>query len=225
MIPSNRYSRVLGAPFGGTWPCETGHATTGSWKDWILYRGRSDSAVATVLHPIQTADVFLIDTDVLSALRRRKRNPEIARWLAAQRTTDLHLSVVSIGEIERGIAGVKCRDSAFAERLEEWLDALLRIYGDRVLTVDLSVARRWVRLSEEMRHNGADLLIAATALEHGLTVVTRNTRDFAAAGVPVLDPSTPRSAPASPPASGSPSAPASPSASGSPSAPASPPAS
>ena len=153
--------------------------------------------------------MFLVDTDVLSALRRRERNPGIARWLAGQRTTDLYLSVVSIGEVERGIAGVKCRDPAFAERLEEWLDVLLRIYGDRILTVDLSIARRWGRLSEEIGHKGADLLIAATALEHGLTVVTRNTRHFAAAGVPVLDPS----APDSPPVSGSPSAPASPPAS------------
>ena len=147
--------------------------------------------------------MFLIDTDVLSALRRRERNPEIARWLAGQRTTDLYLSVVSIGEIERGIAGVKCRDSAFAERLEEWLDALLRIYGDRILSVDLSVARRWGRLSDEIGHKGADLLIAATALEHGLTVVTRNARHFTGAGVPVLDPSASDSpsAPTPPPAS------------------------
>ncbi|MYG80948.1 MAG: type II toxin-antitoxin system VapC family toxin [Gemmatimonadetes bacterium] len=141
--------------------------------------------------------MFLIDTDVLSALRRRERCPEIARWLAAQRTTDLYLSVVSVGEIERGIARVKCRDPAFAARLEEWLDALLRIYGDRILPADLSVARRWGRLSADIGHNGADLLIAATALEHGLTVVTRNTRYFAAAGVPVLDPSAPAPPPAS----------------------------
>ena len=172
-------------------------------------------------------EVFLIDTDVLSALRRRDHNPEIARWLARQRTTDLYLSVVSIGEIERGIAGVKCGDPAFAERLEEWLDTLLRIYGDRILTVDLSVARRWGWLSDELCHTGADLLIAATALEHGLTVVTRNTRRFAAAGVPVLDPSAPASPsrPAHPPGPAPPSAPDSPPASGSPSAPASPPAS
>ncbi len=213
MIPSNRYSRVLGAPFGGTWPCETGHATTGSSNDWIPSCGRSVSAGATVLQRTRAPDVFLIDTDVLSALRRRDRNLEIARWLAGQRTTDLYLSVVSVGEIERGIAGVKCRDPGFAERLEEWLDALLRIYGDRVLTVDLSVARRWGRLSDEIGHKGADLVIATTALEHGLTVVTRNTRHFAAAGLPVLDPSAPAypSAPATPPA------PTSPSASGSPS--------
>lgn len=152
---------------------------------------------------MRRSELFLIDTDVLSALRRHERNPEIARWLAAQRTTDLYLSVVSVGEIERGIAGVKCRDPAFAARLEKWLDALLRIYGDRILTVDVSIARRWGLPSEEIGHKGADLLIAATALEHGLTVVTCNTRHFAAAGVPVLDPSAPDSpsAHASPPAS------------------------
>lgn len=157
--------------------------------------------------------MFLIDTDVLSALRRRERNPEVARWLAAQRTSDLYLSVVSIGEIERGIAGVECRDPVFAGRLEEWLDALLRLYRDRILPIDLSVARRWGRLSAGIGHVGADLLIAATAMEHGLTVVTRNTRHFAAAGVPVLDPS----APASPSATGSPSATDPPSATDSPS--------
>lgn len=158
--------------------------------------------------------MFLIDTDVLSSLRRRERCPGIARWLAARRTTDLYMSVVSVGEIERGIAGVKCRDPAFAARLEEWLDALLRIYGDRILPVDLSVARRWGRLSADIGHKGADLLIAATALEHGLTVVTRNTRHFAVAGVPVLDLSAaaPSPTPASPLAPDSPSTPAPPAA-------------
>ena len=141
--------------------------------------------------------MFLIDTDVLSALRRRERAPEVARWLATQRSSDLYLSVVSIGEIERGLTGVQGRDPCFADRLEEWLDALLRIYGDRILPVDLAVARRWGRLSADFCHTGADLLIAATALEHGLTVVTCNTRHFTPAGVPVLDPSGPAAPPPS----------------------------
>ena len=130
--------------------------------------------------------MYLIDTDVLSALRRRERNPEVARWLAAQRVTDLYLSVVSVGEIEQGLAGVKDRDPAFAARLEDWLDALLRLYGDRILPIDLSVARRWGRLSQKVGHAGPDLLIAATALEHGLTVVTCNSRHFRPTGVAVL---------------------------------------
>lgn len=135
--------------------------------------------------------MYLIDTDVLSALRKRERNPGVARWIADQRAIDLFLSVVSIGELERGLAAVEGRDPAFADRLEDWLDALLRHYGDRILPVDLPVARRWGRLSQQAGNAGPDLLIAATALEHGLTVVTRNTRHFEPTGVPVLDPSTP----------------------------------
>jgi len=135
--------------------------------------------------------MFLIDTDVLSALRKRERHPEILGWLAGQRPSDLYLSVVSVGEMERGLSGVKGRDAGFAGQLEEWLDALLRLYGNRILPVDLAVARRWGRLSHDIGNTGPDLLIAATALEHGLTVVTCNCRHFRSTGVPVLDPSRP----------------------------------
>ncbi|MFO8237047.1 MAG: PIN domain-containing protein [Prochlorococcaceae cyanobacterium] len=69
-----------------------------------------------------------------------------------------------------------------------WLDQLLRLYDDRLLPVDVGVARRWGQLSAELGHDGADLLIAATALERGLTVVTRNLRHFTATGVETLDP-------------------------------------
>ena len=137
--------------------------------------------------------MFLIDTDVLSALRRRERSPGVARWIAAQRTTDLYLSVVSIGEIERGIARARRRDPAFARSLAGWLDTLLALYAERILAVDLLAARRWGRLTGAIGHESADLLIAATAIEKGLTVVTRNVRHFEPTGVPVLDPSVLRS--------------------------------
>ena len=133
--------------------------------------------------------MFLIDTDVLSALRKRQRHPEIARWVEEQRSADLYLSVVSVGEIERGIVRQQRRDPAHAHALAIWLDSLLALYGERILAVDLSAARRWGRLSGLLGHEGADLLIAATALEHGLTVVTRNVRHFEPTGVTVLDPS------------------------------------
>ena len=108
--------------------------------------------------------MFLIDTDVLSTLRRRERSPDIVRWIAAQRTTDLYLSVVSIGEIERGIAGALRRDPALARSLAGWLDTLIALYAERILPVDLSAARRWGRLSAAMGHEGADLLIAAMSV-------------------------------------------------------------
>jgi predicted nucleic acid-binding protein len=130
--------------------------------------------------------MFLLDTDVLSALRRRERNPEIARWVGTQRTTDLYLSVVTVGEIERGIARQQRRDTAFAQSLALWLDRMLDWYGERVLPVDIATARRWGRLSADIGHDSADLLIAATALEHGLTVATRNVRHFEPTGVAVV---------------------------------------
>ncbi len=131
---------------------------------------------------------FLLDTDVLSVLRRRDRNPSVARWLESQRTADLHLSVVTIGEIERGISRQRDRDPAFARELADWLDKVLTWYGDRVLAVDTGTARRWGQLSEMLGHTNADLLIAATALEFGLTVVTRNARHFEPTGATVLNP-------------------------------------
>ena len=132
--------------------------------------------------------MFLLDTDVLSALRSRDRNPVAARWLEAQRTADLYLSTVTVAEIERGIVRQRRRDPAFAQELARWLDRVLAWYGDHVLAFDVPTARRWGQLSGHLGHAGADLLIAATALEHGLTVVTRNTGHFEPTGVSVFNP-------------------------------------
>ena len=132
--------------------------------------------------------MFLVGTDVLPVLRRRERHPKLAQWLEGQRTEDLYLSAVTVGKIERGITQQQRRDASFARELVAWLDRVLAWYGDRVLAIDVSTARRWGRLSGALGHDSVDLLIAATAIEHGLTVVTRNVRHFEPAGVPVLNP-------------------------------------
>lgn len=137
--------------------------------------------------------MFLIDTDVLSALAKRRRNENVSAWLAGQRSGDLFVSVVSIGEIERGISRQRRVNPDFASALAQWLDQVLAAYGDRVLPFDLGAARRWGHLSAAIGSNGADLQIAATALERGLTVVTGNMSDFEPTGVAVLNPFTPRS--------------------------------
>jgi toxin FitB len=134
--------------------------------------------------------MYLLDTMVVSELRKRSRDEGAAQWLSERSTSELFLSVVTVGEVERGIARARERDPDFAGRLEDWLRRLLRLYGDRVLPVDIPVARRWGRLSHALGHTGADLLIAATGLELGLTVVTRNVRHFAPTGVATLDPFT-----------------------------------
>jgi toxin FitB len=132
--------------------------------------------------------MFLLDTVVLSELRKRDRNPNVVRWLTDKVADDIFLSAVTIGEIERGIVRQRGKDPAFAEALESWLDRTIQIYGDRILPVDTQTARRWGSLSARIGNDGADLLIAATALEHGLTVVTRNIRHFEPTGVALIDP-------------------------------------
>ncbi len=135
--------------------------------------------------------MYIVDTDVLSSLAKRNRQSGAAKWIAKQRTTNLFLSVVTIGEIERGIALQRNRNPQFAAALAAWLDQILASYGDRILPFDLPAARRWGQLSATLGHGGADLQIAATALENGLAVVTGNSQHFAPTGVQVIDPFRP----------------------------------
>jgi len=132
--------------------------------------------------------MYLIDTVVLSDLRKRQRHAGIVRWLHDKAVDALFLSAITIGEIERGVVRQQVKNPVFAEALRAWLDRTVETYGDRILSVDTRVARRWGRLSARIGHGGADLLIAATALENGLTIVTRNVRHFLPTGVPVEDP-------------------------------------
>jgi predicted nucleic acid-binding protein len=112
----------------------------------------------------------------------------VSAWFQRQRTTDLFVSVVTIGEIERGIRRLRTNNPSFADSLAAWLDGVLAIYGERILPFGIQAARRWGALSAALGNDSADLMIAATALERGLTVVTRNTSDFEPTGVAVLNP-------------------------------------
>ena len=132
--------------------------------------------------------MYLLDTNVVSAPRRPDRHPAPTVWLKDQRASDLYISVVTVAEIERGVARQIPQNPNFARELAAWMERTLAGFADRLLGVDVPTARRWGRLSATLGHNGADLLIAATALEHGLTVVTRNTRHFKPTGAPVLNP-------------------------------------
>jgi predicted nucleic acid-binding protein len=132
--------------------------------------------------------MILLDTVVLSELRKRGTSPQVIRWLTGYQDSDLFLSVVSIGEIERGIERKRTIDPVFAALLTRWIEDLLRLYGDRILPVTSAIARRWGNLSARLGNDSADLLIAATALTHGLKVATRNVRHFAPTGVEVINP-------------------------------------
>ncbi len=133
--------------------------------------------------------MYLIDTDILSALREKRRDARTERWLESRRPSDLFLSVVTLAEIECQVARELGSDPKVGRELGAWLDRLIDLYQDRVLSVDLAIAKRWGRLSIEVGHEGADLMIAATALEKGLTVVTLNVSKFRPMGVQTIDPS------------------------------------
>lgn len=131
---------------------------------------------------------YLLDTDILSAIRRKHRDPNLEKWLRSLNSIDVFLSVVTLGEVERGIILQRRTNPEFAADLERWLDTFLLSYEQRILPLTLSIARRWGQLSGELGHNNADLMIAATALEHNLTVATRNTRHFEPTQVTLINP-------------------------------------
>jgi toxin FitB len=137
--------------------------------------------------------VYLLDTAVLSELRKRRRNPDVVAWVRSVNSADLYLSTITVGEIELGIEKQRVSNPAFAEELSRWLERTVRVYGDRILPLDVHVARRWGRLAARIGNKGLDLAIAATALEHGLTMVTRNVAHFEPTGVAVHNPYEPRS--------------------------------
>ncbi len=132
--------------------------------------------------------MFLLDTVIVSELRKTKPDAGVVRWTSKQQDDQLFLSVVTLGEIERGIEKRRKGDPEFADALLAWLEDMTRLYADRILPVTPGIARRWGRLSAQLGHDGGDLLIAATALTHGLTVVTRNTSHFEPTGVDVINP-------------------------------------
>lgn len=132
--------------------------------------------------------MILLDTVILSELRKRTPCAAVVNWLKAHEDNQLFISVVSIGEIERGIEKRRDADPAFAQTLTAWLDDLLRHHVDRILPITSEIARRWGALSARIGNNSADLLIAATALNHGLTVATRNIRHFTPTGVATINP-------------------------------------
>jgi predicted nucleic acid-binding protein len=132
--------------------------------------------------------MYLLDTDVLSELRKAKRNPNVLAWIEEIAPTGLHISVVTVFEIEFGIEQQRRDDPAFAKRLELWLGDTLRLYGERVLPLTTNIAQRWGRLAIKVGNKDLDLALAATALEHGLTVVTRNVAHYERTDVAVVNP-------------------------------------
>lgn len=132
--------------------------------------------------------MYLLDTNVISAVRRPDRAPQVAAWLAARPDDQLFLSAITLGEIERGIARQETRNPDFASDLRQWLDQTLRLFSDRIVPFAAEDARIWGRLGQQIGHDGADLMIAASALVRDWVVVTGNVDDFRPTGVRLENP-------------------------------------
>ncbi|MDO9076177.1 MAG: type II toxin-antitoxin system VapC family toxin [Brevundimonas sp.] len=135
--------------------------------------------------------MFLLDTNAISEPKRARPDAGVIAWLSNQLLSDLHLSVITVGELRRGI--VRLEPSRRRDDLDFWLEDLILRYGERILPVDLEVTERWASMAEANRASGrgsemTDELIAATAHVHGLTIVTRNVRHFEYSGCRVLSP-------------------------------------
>jgi len=136
--------------------------------------------------------MYLLDTNVISELRKRSRaNPGVVRLFEqiAEQGDQCYISVITIGELRRGVELIRHRgDSKQADALEAWLQSILDEYEDNILDFSADESQVWGRLRVPHHENAIDKQIAATALTHGLTLVTRNVDDFVGSGVAVVNP-------------------------------------
>ena len=150
---------------------------------------RSETGIAIAERRFSIDAVFLLDTNVVSELRRQRPHGAVLKWIDKTPGDQLFLSAVTIGEIQAGVELTREQDADKATEIEAWLDAVVSTYG--VLPMDAAAFREWARI----KHRTSDTLIedamiAATARLHRLTVATRNTRDFSDFPVDVFDPFT-----------------------------------
>jgi toxin FitB len=131
---------------------------------------------------------YLLDTCIVSELRKPAINPGVSSWISGIKADEAYLSVLTIGEIRTGIELHRLRNPSGAGSLERWLLGLEAHYGERILPITAKIADRWGRLAPRQPLPTTDGLIAATGLEHDLTVVTRNLVDFQRSGVNTLNP-------------------------------------
>jgi toxin FitB len=136
---------------------------------------------------------YLIDTNVISELRKGARaDRRVVDWFAGLAEDDLYLSVLTIGEIRKGIERIRLRDRRVAASLERWLHEVIDAHRDRILPIDETVAEEWGRLGVPDPLPVVDGLLAATAAVHGLVLATPNVKDLRRTGVALLNPFAPR---------------------------------
>jgi predicted nucleic acid-binding protein len=137
---------------------------------------------------------LLVDTNVLSELRKGDRaNAHVRTWFGEVSPEEIYLSVLVIGELRRGVESIRRRDAKQAVALDRWLTRITTDHSERILSIDDQVADRWGRLTAKQPGSAIDTLMAATALVHGLVLVTRNVKDVEWTGVSCVSPFAPAS--------------------------------
>jgi toxin FitB len=131
---------------------------------------------------------YLLDTMVLSETRKRRADERVMSFLAAVDASSLFISALALGELRKGVEMKRRTDREAADRIADWLEGIESTFTDRIFPVDTVAARRWGELSADRSRPVIDTLMAATALVHDCTLVTRNTADVEGLGVPLLDP-------------------------------------
>jgi predicted nucleic acid-binding protein len=132
---------------------------------------------------------WLLDTNILSELRKGPRcHPGVRLWFDSADERDLHTSVLVIGEIRRGVERLRRTDGVAARKLEQWAEITEEMFGPRLLPITAEICEDWARFDPSQRLPDIDGLIAATALHHHLTLVTRNVADFERSGVAIFNP-------------------------------------
>lgn len=136
---------------------------------------------------------YLLDTNVLSELRKGARGaPSVRAWFDGVDTRELHVSVLTLGEVRRGVESIQRRDPEGGAALSHWLLGLIATFEHRIVPVDQAIADRWGRLNVPDPLPAIDGLLGATALVREMTVVTRNVRDVGRTGAQCVDPFGPR---------------------------------
>ena len=132
---------------------------------------------------------YLLDTNIISEIRKGPRcHPNVAAWYSNLEEESLYLSVLVLGEIRKGIEGLRGRDAGKANELDLWLEQLQTSFQSQILPVDIAISQEWGRFSSLHTVPIVDGLLAATATAHGLVLVTQNTRDFADFGIQLINP-------------------------------------
>jgi toxin FitB len=137
---------------------------------------------------VSASGEYLLDTNIISETRKTRPHPTVLAFLASAPSGSLYLSVLTLGELRKGVAMRKAADPVTARALAAWVDGLEVSFSDRILPVDTATGRLWGELSARRSMPVVDTLLAATALVHKLVLVTRNTADVQDTGVEMLNP-------------------------------------